>query len=1792
MPFDPVDLMTGNDPGKGAKPSSGFDPSDVKAAAGEDTASSNLIAGTIDPTTTFSDFRFQPKTNADNYRLRAQDQGFWESLGITAANLVPDIANDIVQGIGYLGTLMEFGSDRDYSNAITEELEKFKKPFGEVYLENPGQVTDFTDSAWWFNNLGGLVESAASFAVEGAGIAKLFGTLARTAAWSARSARLASKAAQGLSAATLSYMEGAMSGARVFETAYNKQYMKMIGEGIDPAEADERARQIASDAAATTVQLHTIMNTGLNMTALTPLFRDPEQSIVRWWKTQGARQPGETADAWIARINAAVPEGSLKKILGLGQGRGRLAVEAVQEGLEEVNTQYAERVGAEVGEGKSAKDVAGKLFEIDRYFREVLDEEGALNFALGALGGVAQTAILDNIPVHKVIKYGPDGKPLRTKEGALQTERISSHTMNSRMNREYFDNIKDALTKDIQWFADKNKELEAALKNKDLAALARTRADMMSVHNLRAVSMGLGSVWRTQYEDIAALDNTTPLAQQLDQPIRELTRQMEDAFNSGDVDLANKLNAERMQLLDRQSQLQDVTEAMQKGYAQDRSDNAYRDRAMQAIRNLEYLEDLYGKMKDKFSAPEYAESGIADHMFYRHANLYLHKQQLDQMETDLMKLKDRIDKMTLTSQDDLLVKQAQEYLQDKEVLENTVKKLNNDIKRLNEAVARQNDAVFLKILDKYRIPATKDAASRLTGLIEARKNELQKRIDKTNQDFKEAIDLWQADNTDRKPSDVLQQASQRPVLEDLYRQNKAYLQQGLTEYDIAREQLARDSKDSAIREFIRENKPRNLKDEMDKQHVQAYEQQIDREVAADLDVKQKEELLARTKQRISDVQKELNEAHVQLAELRRQRRNMTGFFKNRTQRRENTSAQENLQARIAELNFELAQLQGRRGALTQQAARAAAEAQDVSRTPPPPVQPEQQQQQQQTAQQPEITQQQQLPAEEEYAEMLPWDFTQEVIPEFTTIEEGNPVLDNLVGGNESGTAVRQFVQMKKDSTPEWLTDSILTMIKKHNLPVPTEEEVNRFLKPYITALRNVFLNQVQSPEQAYEDIKSFLKPDVLTVLDILEGEFREHGFSYDRAMQVLNKQVQDGNIPKNLAGLVANRMRDYLETVEEPVAQQEVTVEEAAQPEERPMNEQPETYIPPVADTEPTEYSNATLELDNVHREEKMFVGAQNIDVVKANYNTHPYREFDTGTEIRIQADYKELDPNLNQDVLLPGAINAGDEVELVVDEEWAGEINYDTEMIQDEFGEQIRKADMFQNYLDNTGKIPMNSSAMHPKGAHANVPIKIVHQRTGKTVGYFPRADWVLAKYPDTANYRNVTDEYNDGDVVVTENVRRQYERVMKVREAVIRSWNTSKELKLKTKISQRGPGHIMLNREINVNTGRTRLLTRSAKNMLPGKLEIAIMKKGSAYVGSGVLSQKKIRNMPSYMKSATSLPVVLLPAPDGSYVPSPLYTHRLGDNPGTLNTIVGAIEMYLLGEVTKATDRIKTETGFDILTAEGLRDFIQQYFTYTQKFKERDTVITPSEAGTGAIPQFMLDIPDVMPGEKFSAIKIGMSFSGEKPMYARLVNGSLDPDFEQMLRDGLQGRFKNVIFAGNNLRGVNSRGEFKAPTIRKDGTVQINTYADYNEFIKANATTFVYGLNKHKESGEHVYMANSTMQLDYHLLLQNSVPATATTIPQQQQQVEQQPGQVIDEEDELADLFGNGSLSPTPSPIAPVPTPEKGEPISLEFLRELRNFTPEAHRNSKTPEQVLEELLKRGITVLADGHNPFYTC
>jgi hypothetical protein len=402
MGFDLDKIPDG--PGKpSAQPAGGFDldaiPNSVQPTG------TGLMPG-ADAGFSFEEFRFQPKVGVDNYLLRAQDQGTWEQLGKTLGNTISNVATGVIEGFGYIPELWD--DSRDYTNALTRTMEEWKNPFGEVYRENPNETFDLSDPAWWMNNFQGLVESAGAFAIEGLGLAKLFGGMAKGAAVLGRTAgKIGNAAAQGASAATLAYTEGAMSGAHVYEKAYQENYNKAIQNGHDQTTAHTMAANIAGNAAATTVKLNTMMNTVMNLGSLAPLFRNPTDEVLTWFKTEGVKGADETLSAWKKRLaTAAEKDPALKAAISNRgrQGWSSMLSEMQKEGVEEVNTQYAEAEGMRVANGED-RGIFQALTDVGQYFDDVTNEEGALNYILGMVGGGAQTVLVDNIPSKRILRY-------------------------------------------------------------------------------------------------------------------------------------------------------------------------------------------------------------------------------------------------------------------------------------------------------------------------------------------------------------------------------------------------------------------------------------------------------------------------------------------------------------------------------------------------------------------------------------------------------------------------------------------------------------------------------------------------------------------------------------------------------------------------------------------------------------------------------------------------------------------------------------------------------------------------------------------------------------------------------------------------------------------------------------------------------------------------------------------------------------------------------------------------------------------------------------------------------------------------------------------------------------------------------------------------------------------------------------------------------------------------------------------------------------------------------------------
>ena len=495
---------------------------------------------------------FMPEQKEIDKRI-AENQTWTSELGRTVGNLIPNIASGIVENVGLLSTLV-YDKEGDYSNGFTEWAKTNRNPFGELYRKDPNAIIDTSDSAWWFEQGGGLVESIGEFAVTGMGVG---GALAKGTSLLAKTIGAGAKVTKGLAAlgqvgtsASLAYTEGAMSGATVYQEVYGKEFEKLVKEGSEQGVADQKARFKAAEAAATTVQLNTAINTVLNMTSVIPFAK---MSAMRKAEKYGVNRLGETDAAFKARLKASTlaknPMKSVQRYVG----------ESVQESAEELTNVVAERVGLDTEGEKSFGEHLAEAFS---------SEEGFLSMALGAIGGIGQTGVTRRLPTKKTAVIGADGEATTYKDGKNKGEivykRVSPRKLEKEIDTNAHDNFVSSLISDVETFEKLNIELTSAYKKGDVAKVKEIKRQIFNISVSKAVRQGSGEELKQTYKNVA---NLSP------------------------------------------------EEAVKLGYAENINDTEYKDSAAEAIEDLTKADKQWKKFADKFNYGDEEAVGLGKTTF-------------------------------------------------------------------------------------------------------------------------------------------------------------------------------------------------------------------------------------------------------------------------------------------------------------------------------------------------------------------------------------------------------------------------------------------------------------------------------------------------------------------------------------------------------------------------------------------------------------------------------------------------------------------------------------------------------------------------------------------------------------------------------------------------------------------------------------------------------------------------------------------------------------------------------------------------------------------------------------------------------------------------------------------------------------------------------------------------------------------------------------------------------------------------------------------------------------------------
>ena len=1680
------------------------------------------------------EFEFTPKYNQNNYRLRAQAQPWYEQGAKMLGNAIFNTATGLIEGFAYIPEI--FDKDRDYSNAVTRQMQDWKNLFGEIYRENPEQTFDLSDPAWWFTNIQMLAESAGAFALEGAAIGKLFSAAAKGAGALMKVNRagqigraVVNEAAKLATAATLSYTEGAMSGYRVYDQTYQEQRLKNLRAGMGEEEADAEARKRAGQAAATTVRMNTAMNTVLNLGIIAPMFHGPTDKAVNWWKTTGARAEGKSLPGWKSRVAAAAYENpEIKRALNYRGWSNSIPAEMVKEGVEEVNTQYAEQEGLRVGKGEG-QGMFRALANFERYFKDVSNQEGALNFILGAFGGVAQTVLIDAIP-RSAIKLGPDGKPLFQKgaDGEIvtdangkpkyQKEFIRPKAFDQRGKKQYFDNIKESILSDINTQEKLQQDLVKYTAEGNVAKADYVRSQLFSITALDAVQKGMTENWQEEFRQIEQLDNTKDLGEAMNDQITQLREAV------GKAQTEEEKTAFTQQLNDamkQQEQLTGKSEAMLKGFATSMKDESYKERARDAVQDLKHLQDLHGLIQKRIVTQDNPISGeAADHLFFRKADIYMRRRGIQREEAALQK-EEAVDSYAAMQVEDLVNRSISKYNEHLEVLNSVENELDADITALQKADANATLPAIQQLLEKYKIKDSDNLALAMSDLVNKfmlKRKLYQQSSEAARTEMEESSNYkyWKEANPDKSFKDYVA-AVQGNVLT---RNRRAYLESFKMQTDVAEQNLTEIESSRGIEELYKAlTKDRTkaidkLESAIKKSNTELDLAENNKKSAASLSVQQKQVVIARLEQQIEGFEKEraaLDKKREALeTELKTLLNKGKGIFTN-------FNKIVHLRSDIALVKSQLSSIEAQINTAKKQLSTLGAKL--------------------------------------------------EVAVQNATIIEQQPAEDIL-----------------DELDPETEEDELPEQTQAQNFDPESKPESD------FTA-EQVGTSEEDSALDEYMNLKNTMPAAILKTLDGLETEFTAKGyFSFQEVINAMQPHVSRGTIEKSQVYAVAVLMKQAMDS-------KKTSVVPAAESTEQTSTDTPaDVELPVITHSEqPMILVNEAMWTNEGIADQYWTPSAKTTNTVKANSADLKYITIANGNRLMLRNEtvYEngvwapQLDDTSNKDRMVAGRIKAGDAVILRVDKDWDGKINNHHTLEQDEYLRGEKVPDTFAGYTDN-GKIRTSESMKHQ--GYANVPIQIIHEATGKVIGYFPMNDWVNETL-GAETYRNVEDYDEEGNPGM---VDRQSRINLAIRKRIAEQWNADPTAEVKTTIAYRTTGRVMHAGEVSA-TGKVKYQVNTAFKMLPDpKLNMGVATKEAFLVGKGAAASNQmtlVQLKPAEREAMAGSPVVYLPMPNGEYLPQPLETKKLSGK-SDFTTMSKVIELHLqagtshlTAEGEKMIADIQAATTFDISTTQGLKDFIEQYYTYTSNFMDAVTNVdapadTDAEGKQSKVQQFLIAVPN----SSTKLVKIGFTFSGRMPAYAKLQNGKLSDDFNNMLKAGLATRFKNVVFTDGNLRGTNDTRPITSILITEDGQLRRYKHDNYNAYMKTFTYTSVYGHTK--IDGNYVYAANSQAVLTPDPLLPQVPSVTSLTTkgaPDTETQMD------VSDDESVIDSLSNFALAP--GYVEPVIKPE-GKPLTLENLTDLYNFTEAGERNGKTPEQVMTHLKSLNISALADGYNPFVKC
>lgn len=1677
---------------------------------------------------------------------RAQNQSFTEQLAKGLVNIVPNIATAIGGSVGELGTMFQFGDDRTYSNALTETMAKWHDPFGQVYQEHPEQTADLKDPAWWIKQGTGLVEMAGQFAALGGGVGSLFekGALAiGDAIGSARIARALLKGGQVATSMALSYTIGAQMGSEVFKKAYDTNFNRLLSLGYNQADAHAQAQHVASQAAASTVQLNTALGFGLNLTSVLPVFKQSDEVIDFLQNGAGKRLTGESLGAYKNRLQSLTADSpEIAEALGIQSGADHL-MEGLKQGTEGAVMEFSKRAGERQGESGKTKGYIEQFDELGNLLDDATSGQGILNAVLGVAGGVLNTAVLGRIPLHKdfvrengdvVPLTNPDGSPKVDAQGReqYQTKMYSSRDMSRNQRYNYFENARDSIIHDIDHIQSSTEKLQAlGLAGKHDEAQKELN-DLLAVQQLHSITMGTSENLAAEYDSIASADNSKDLGAEAGKQADAIAEQQKQLLQQAGVDTPDKLPDEakpqyeqldqsRKEALVQSVQLANTSEAMQKGLTKSMGDNSYQQRASEAGQDLKTYTKWHGELSRTFGYdPRNQEAHVPEQVLHKMIQAHLYDRLITNIDTETTRKRDELRDMhgpvLSTDKFNSLIGDYNSTVSRNQQVGN---KFNDELATLHDALKRGDKTQLEAMLSKYRIDyangeehkAAVDLSYKLAGLRELKyaqaKDAHQKIADSL--EFK----TWSDENPDKTLPDYIKELEKRTITNEALNARQAYSDQLKAERDILRGEInkitARPKRyaDSVLKDF--EKYKQKLTERIQAENLSLHDQ--DRELAAadKLTQKQVDNQRRVLGTKIDDLEKQITDHEDKISKMvGTEERNALGKLTRWVRDPLINKARKELTNMQAQLDFLKAKL---------------IEVTD------PVVSPEQ-------------------TLANERINAIPNEIEE-------TINEWAAKISSDLSPNEIKSQILQELTLKGIDPKTITGESVDAVVVRAMTSNRTANEKDA--GETVDGLNSLIAN-TGNPTLVREVVDEILADPAKFNYKALDMHTLMGFLDTNQAAKILSK-VED-----LINGESHTTEVNTTQPVEEEIPQPKVTETpdndevDVPEPEEEPL---------PIPDPSP----DPVVVGRNTAKDTKpvFHLGAKATSAVRINRLDVDYLDqVDEDGNYNLTSSSATINRKNSEDMLVHGKIVPGTQVKFVVDTEWKGTKN------SDQAGNQ-QIQDSFDLYQDKDGKIPNAQNLID------EVPIKIVNEK-GETLGYLPRIGWILAKYEGAQNYRNIAENE-------TTSPEEEATKLRAVRAQVVNFFNSGSS-DISTTVSERGPGHLIMN--VDEKGG---IKPESATKMLPASdLEMGIIDHGAVRTSKTTTSSKEIN--PSQADSDwmqnDNAPVVVVPMPGGDYSTAPLFNRSL--EPHEHKTMLELIRAYLAGD-EKVISKVQELTNFDISTAEGLRNLINQHYTYTNRFAE--SVLKPS-MDAGATPKFLFNISNET-GSKKGEISLGYAYSGGIKRVATLLpSGELSPEFVDNFMKGMKGRFKNIVFEDNQrgLKGLNSKGSLNEIVFSNRVIKVRKEHTSYNDYVKSFSETPVNGMNK-LSTGEYVYGVHASTNLDMASVMQARPDGRAEAkIPDSSIEV----GKVYDPWDprhpeyeapknstfsaDDAALLDGGFMDFSPVHNAPG--------VTLESLRDLHTFTPEESHNGKTPEEVVAEMQRAGLDHIPENFNPFLKC